>query len=106
MSKSIKKVFVYTELQISVDFNHVPWKEINTVIAAQEGFVAKTWLYGVNSNTTGGLYEFSSLESAQKFAWDVFPKEARNFGVSFMTKIFDGDVTEEASRELNSPHYN
>lgn len=105
MSQSIKKVFVYTELQISVPFDDVPWKEINKEIAKSEGFIRKTWLSGVGTNSVGGFYEFDSLENAQKFAWDIFPSEPRNFGVSFMTKIFNGDVTEEASRELNSPYY-
>lgn len=106
MSKSIKKVFVYTELQISVPFENVPWQKINEGIKKQPGFVRKTWLSGVNSNTAGGLYEFDSLENAQKFAWDYFPNEPRAFGVSFQTKIFDGDITEDASRDMNSPHYN
>jgi len=105
MGKSIKKVFVYTEVQASIPFSEVPWREINQNVLKNEGFVRKTWLSGVNSNSVGGLYEFDSLEAAQKFAWDAFPKEARNLGVSFMTKIFDGDITEEASRGLSSPHY-
>lgn len=25
--------------------------------------------------------------------------------VSFQTKLFDGDITEEASRQMRSPHY-
>lgn len=110
MNKSLNKVFVYTELQFSVPFSEVPWKKINEGInegiKKQEGFVRKTWLSGLNSNTVGGLYEFDSLEAAQKFAWDYFPNEPRAFGVSFQTKIFDGDIVEEASRDMYSPHYN
>ncbi|GAA4886754.1 YdhR family protein [Flaviramulus aquimarinus] len=105
MSK-LKKVFVYTELQISVPFEEVPWKKINDGIKKQEGFVRKTWLSGIGTQTVGGLYEFNSLENAQKFAWDYFPNEPRTFGVSFQTKIFDGEIVEDASRDMKSPHYN
>lgn len=106
MNKEIKKVFVYTELQLSVPFENVPWKEINQNLLKVDGLVRKTWLSGVGSNSAGGFYEFDSLEKAQSFAWNVFPHEAKGFGVSFMTKIFDGDIVEEASKGMNSPHYN
>ncbi len=105
MSKNLKKVFVYTELQISVPFEEVPWKQINEGIKKQAGFICKTWLSGLGTQTVGGFYEFDSLENAQKFAWDYFPNEPRNFGVSFQTKIFDGEVVEEASIEMKSPHF-
>lgn len=105
MSNSIKKTFVYTEVQMAVPFENVPWKEVNEGIKKQQGFLRKTWLSGVKSNTIGGLYEFDSLENAQKFAWDYFPNEPRAFGASFMTKIFDGDITEDASIDMYSPHY-
>lgn len=105
MSKLIKKVFVYTELQMSIPFEDVPWKKINEGIKKQKGFVRKTWLSGISTQTVGGLYEFDSLESAQKFAWDYFPNEPRAFGVSFQTKIFDGEIVEDASRDMKSPHY-
>jgi len=105
MNQSIKKVFVYTELQISVPFKDVPWKQINETIKKSKGFIRKTWLSGVGTQSVGGFYEFDSLENAQAFAWNIFPNEPRSFGVSFMTKIFNGDITEEASKELNFPYY-
>ena len=64
MNNALKKVFVYTELQITIPFEDVPWKKINEEIKKQKGFVMKTWLSGLNSNTVGGFYEFNSLESA------------------------------------------
>ena len=105
MSKSIKKVFVYTEVQASVPFTEAPWREMNPNLQKVKGLVRKTWLSGINSNSVGGLYEFDGLENAQNFAWNVFPQEARDLGVSFMTKLFDGDIAEEASRGMKSPHY-
>ncbi len=105
MSELNKKVFVYTELQASFPFNEVPWKEMNPNLLQIKGLVRKTWLSGINSNSVGGFYEFDNLENAQDFAWNLFPEEAKNFGVSFMTKIFDGGITEEASRGMKSPHY-
>ncbi|UII24286.1 YdhR family protein [Fulvivirga ligni] len=102
----MKKAFVYTELQFSIPFDNVPWEEINPNLLKVKGLVRKTWLSGVSSNSVGGFYEFDSIENAQDFAWNVFPQEARNFGVSFMTKIFDGAITETASKGMNSPYYN
>ncbi|WP_205728639.1 hypothetical protein [Flavobacterium sp. J27] len=105
MSQQIKKVFVYTELQFSIPFDQVPWKEINANLLTIDGLIRKTWLSGVGSNSVGGFYEFENLDKAQHFAWHIFPSEAKNFGVSFMTKIFNGDITTEASIEMKSPHY-
>jgi hypothetical protein len=106
MSNPIKKVFVYTELQVAIPFEHVPWKDVNPILLQVKGLIRKTWLSGIGSNSVGGLYEFDSLENAQYFAWEIFPHEAKNMGASFITKLFDGDITEEASRDMHSPHYN
>lgn len=97
--------YVYTELQISVPFADVPWQRINAAIKKQPGFINKTWLSGVGNNSAGGLYAFDSIENAQKFVTTYFPAEARGFGVAQTTKIFDADATEEASRDMNSMHY-
>ena len=104
-SKKIKKVFVYAELHISLPFKNVPWKEANIELQKIPGLVRKTWLSGADDNSVGGFYEFNSLESAQNFAWTIYPLEAKRLGVSFSTKIFDGDIVEEASRGMKSPHY-
>ena len=99
------KAFVYTEVQISVPFDQAPWRELNPVLKAQPGLVNKTWLSGDKNNSLGGFYEFESLENALQFAYDYFPGEARKIGAAFTTRVFDGNVVAEASRELNSPHY-
>jgi hypothetical protein len=100
------KAYVYTELQMSVPFNDVPWQRINEAIKKQPGFINKTWLSGIGNNSGGGLYAFDSIKNAQKFVTGYFPIEARGFGVAQSTKIFDADATEEASRDMNSMHYN
>jgi len=102
----MSKAFVYTEVQLSVPFDQAPWRELNPTIKAQPGFVNKTWLSGHQNNSVGGMYEFDSIENANKFAQDYFPTEAKKIGAAFTTRVFDGAVTEEASRELNSVHYN
>jgi hypothetical protein len=101
----MKKAFVYTELQVSVPFDQAPWAALNPVLQAQPGFVNKTWLSGDKNHSIGGFYEFDTLENARNFAYTYFPEEARKLGAAFTTRVFDGDVTEEASRQLNSPHY-
>ncbi|MBK1662418.1 YdhR family protein [Paracraurococcus ruber] len=99
------KAFVYTEVQVSLPFDQAPWRDLNPVLAAQPGFVNKTWLSGAGNNSVGGIYEFDSLENARRFAFDYFPEEARRLGAAFTTRVFDGAVTEEASRQLHSVHY-
>jgi hypothetical protein len=99
------KAFVYTELQISVPFDQAPWAEINPKILKQPGFVKKTWLSGVGSNSVGGFYEFDSIENAQKFVTGYFPSESKKLGAPQRTLIFDGADVEEASNALNSVHF-
>ncbi|WP_433602302.1 hypothetical protein ACQPXH_11525 [Nocardia sp. CA-135953] len=100
-----KKVFVYTELQLSVPFDQVPWRQMNPTLLAQPGLVRKTWLSGIGTNTPGGFYEFDGYDNARHFADVYFPTEAAAMSASFQTKLFDGDIVEEASRQMRSPHY-
>ena len=99
------KAYVYTELQISAPFDKVPWQGINKAIKQQAGFKNKTWLSGAGNNSAGGFYVFDSLENAQKFVNDYFPKEAAKFGVAQTTRIFDAIATKEASKGMKSVHY-
>ncbi len=100
------KAYVYTELQNSVSsFDDIPWHRVNQTIKEQPGFINKTWLFGVGNHSGGGLYTFDSIENAQKFVTGYFPSEARGFGVAQTTRVFDADATEEASRDMNSMHY-
>lgn len=99
------QAYVYTELQISVPFDDVPWQQINRSIKDQPGFVDKTWLAGVGNHSAGGFYAFDSIENAQRFVTGYFPAEAKAFGVAQTTRIFDAVATETASRDMNSVHY-
>jgi hypothetical protein len=97
--------FVYTEVQLSVPFDDAPWRDLNPVLKQQPGFLSKTWLSGLNTNTPGGLYAFDTIENATSFAVNYFPTEARNLNAAFTTRVFDAGVVEEASRQLSSPFY-
>lgn len=99
------KAFVYTELQISAPFGDVPWQNVSDAIAGQPGFISKTWFSGVGNNSVGGFYSFDSIKNAQKFVTGYFPSEARNFGVAHNTRVFDATLVEDASRDLDSPHF-
>lgn len=99
------KAFVYTELQISAPIADAPWQKINQAIKGESGFLNKTWLSGVGTNSLGGLYAFETIEDAQKFVTGYFPNEAKNFGVAQTTRIFDAAAAEAASRDMNSPHF-
>lgn len=99
------KAFVYTELQISVPFDNVPWQELNDQIAIQPGFLNKTWFSGVGNNSVGGIYSFDSVETAQHYCTSFFPAVAKKFGVAQTTRVFDAAVVADASRDMGSPHF-
>ncbi|MGC1504030.1 MAG: YdhR family protein [Sulfitobacter sp.] len=99
------KAFVYTELQISVPFTDVPWNDLNTAIAAQPGFIDKTWFSGLGNNSVGGLYSFASVEDALLYCTDFFPALAHDFGVAQTTRVFDNLATAEASADMDAPHF-
>jgi hypothetical protein len=97
--------FVYTELQINIPFENAPWRDRNPVLRGQKGLLSKTWLSGLHTNTLGGLDAFDTIENAQAFALDVFPETAVKLNAALYTRVFDANVTEEASRYLKSPYY-
>ena len=104
-SKQSAKAYVYTELQISMPFEQVPWKAINTKIKKQPGFVNKTWLSGVGNQSAGGFYVFDSIDNAKEFVTNYFPSEAKAFGVAQTTRVFNALTTEEASRDMGSVYW-
>lgn len=99
------QAFVYTEVAISVPFDQAPWREINTAIRQQPGFLNKTWLSGHGNNSLGGFYGFDSIENARKFVTEYFPSEPRAFGVAHNTRVFDASVTAEASNDMGAVQY-
>lgn len=103
--KMTPKAFVYTEVQINVPFENAPWQKVNDAIKKQPGFINKTWLAGVKTNSIGGIYTFDSIENAQKFVTGYFPEEAAGFGAAHNTRIFDAELVKEASLGLGSPHF-
>ncbi len=97
--------FVYTEVQVNIPFEEVPWKQRNPILKTQPGFLAKTWLSGLNTNTIGGFYAFDTIENAKKYALEAFPKVAAKMKAAMYIRIFDASVVEEASRGMNSPFF-
>ncbi len=102
---SIPQAFVYTEVQNSVPFEQVPWKERNSVISAQPGFMYKTWLSGLGNNSVGGFYAFDTLKNAKKYVTDFFPNGAKNQGTGHTTRIFDAVAVERASSDMGSVYF-
>ncbi len=100
------KVFLYGEFQTSVpNFTPELWGPVNAQLKNVPGLVRKTWLSGIGTHTIGGFYEFDSIEHARAFATGLYAEQAKYAGASLTVKLFDGDVVEEASRGMNSPHY-
>ena len=90
---------------MSVPPEQIPWKQINAGLKKVPGLIRKTWTYGIQGGSVGGFYEFDSEENARAFAVGPYAQEAVSFGASLSVKLFDGEALEEASREMNSPHY-
>ncbi|MCG8610023.1 MAG: YdhR family protein [Pseudomonadales bacterium] len=101
----LPRAFVYTDVQLNIPFGDVPWKTMNPILKAQTGILSKTWLSALHCHNPGGLYAFDSVENAKRFALEYFPTEAKQLGGAFTTRVFDGEVVADASRELNSPFY-
>ena len=97
--------FVYTEVQVSVPFGEAPWRARNPVLKEQPGLTAKTWLSGLHTNTLGGIDAFDTIENAQAFALNDFPAQMAKMNAAFYTRVFDGAVVEEASRQMRSPFF-
>jgi hypothetical protein len=102
---SVQKVFLYAEIQVSIPFEKIPWKEIDVAMKKNPGLKSKTWLSGVNTNTIGGFYEFDSLENAKAYAAGYLAEAAQQLGGALTVRFYDGDVTAEASKAIYSPFY-
>jgi hypothetical protein len=102
---SLKKVFLYAEIQVGIPFTKVDWAAINVAMKKNPGLKSKTWLSGLNNHTIGGFYEFDSLENARAYAEGYLAAAAKQLGGSLSVKLFDGDVTEDANRGMASPYY-
>ncbi|MFE5333290.1 hypothetical protein ACFRCG_43580 [Embleya sp. NPDC056575] len=99
------RTFLYTEIQAAVPFEQFDWHSINAALKTTPGLIRKTWLSGIGTHTVGGFYEFDSAENALAFAQGPFTEEARRAGAAATTRLFDGDVVEDASVDMNSPYY-
>ncbi len=101
----MSNIFLYAEVQVSVPFPQAPWQAFNPAMKRQPGLLRKTWLSGLETQSVGGLYEFDSEENARAYVENYLASEARGVGGagSLMTRVYDGRVTAEASREMGSP---
>lgn len=97
--------FVYTELHDSRPFDTLPWTDGPQALAQIPGALDKTWLAGLGNTSIGGFYSFDSLASAQNYVIDTVPDRARASGLTFSSRVFDATVVEDASTEMNSPHF-
>ncbi|KAF3890246.1 MULTISPECIES: YdhR family protein [Nostocales] len=102
---SVNKVFIYAEYQVSIPFTDIDWGHTNIEMKKFPGLKSKTWLSGINTNTVGGFYEFDSIENAQNYINSLLIPFAKQVNGNLTVKIFDGDITKEASIGMSSPFY-
>lgn len=100
-----EKVFLYAEIQVSIPFEQIPWREIDVAMKKNPGIKSKTWLSGINTNTIGGFYEFDSLENAKAYATGYLAEAAQQLGGSLTVRLYNGDVVADASKAIYSPFY-
>jgi hypothetical protein len=97
--------FVYTEVQVNIPFENIPWRQRNRKLKTIPGLLTKTWLSGINTNTIGGIYAFDTIKNAKHYALESFPETAANMNAAFYIRIFDASVVEDASRGMHSPFF-
>ena len=102
---SPKKVFLYAEYQVSIPFGNIDWHAVNPQMQKFPGLRSKTWLSGVNTHSVGGFYEFDSLENARRYVDEMLLPFAAKVQGSLSVRLFDGDVTADASTGMASPFY-
>lgn len=100
-----EKVFLYAEIQVSIPFEQIAWKEIDAAMKKNPGLKSKTWLSGINTNTIGGFYEFDSLENAKAYAVGYLAQAAQQIGGALTVRLYNGEVVAEASKAIHSPFY-
>ena len=100
-----QKTFLYAEFQTSTPFRDIDWAPVNDAMKKFPGLKSKTWLSGINTHSVGGFYEFDSLENARKYIDDMLLPFGRKIGASLSVRLFDGDVTHDASKGMGSPFY-
>lgn len=97
--------FVYTELQQSMPFHAVSWRDLSDEVNQSPGLMEKTWLSGLRDNSIGGFHAFDSVDAAWSHVTTSLPSLARSLGVAHTARVFDATTVQEASLGLNSPHY-
>jgi hypothetical protein len=97
--------FVYTEVQLSVPFAQVPWRDVNPTLKMRPGLLHKTWLSGMGNQSVGGFYAFDTLENATDFATNHFPTEAQAMNAAYTTRLFDASLVKAASEPMRSPFF-
>ncbi|MEN9897778.1 MAG: hypothetical protein RLZZ66_1427 [Pseudomonadota bacterium] len=101
----MKKTFLYAEFQVSIPFDQIDWQTINVEMKKYVGLKSKTWLSGINTHTVGGFYEFDSVENAQNYIDGLLVPFIKQVNGNLSTKIFDGEITQEANIGMLSPFY-
>jgi hypothetical protein len=100
-----KCVFLYAEFQVSIPFGQIDWAPVNVEMKKFAGLKSKTWLSGINTHSVGGFYEFDSIANAQAYIDNLLLPFAGKVNGNLSVRLFDGDVTGEASAGMSSPFY-
>ena len=89
---SLKKVFLYAEIQVGIPFTDIDWRAINVAMKKNRGLKSKTWLSGLNNHSIGGFYEFDSVANARSYAEGYLADAAKQLGgtVEARFEIFGG----------------
>ena len=98
-------VFLYVELGQAKFFKDVDWKEINHGMKQYDGLLSKTYLQGLDDQSLGGFYHFDCRMNAEKYIAGFLKPLAKRSNITLTCKLFETNLTREASKEMNSPFF-
>ena len=90
---------------MSIPFEEIDWKPTYENMEQFEGLVSKTCLSGLNKHTVGGFYKFTTQELAQKHIDELLILFAQTVNVSLSVKLFNGNIVDDPSKEMNSTFF-
>eukprot|EP01083_Nonionella_stella_P158234 514766_1 len=103
-SNETNGVYLYVDFPTSTTFDNIPWKVINSEMKEFNGLKSKTWLASVDNSTCGGFYEFDTKDNAQNYIDNYLKdKVEKQMNVKATFKLYDKEITKEASMGMSSP---
>ncbi len=92
-------VFLYVEFPglATISFDEFVRRDADIKTKQFPGIKSKTWLFGIDTKSVGGFYEFNSRGNAQNYVDNYLIAVANKLGVEVTYKLFLKTNTNNAS---------